>query len=162
MVAEARGRPSRTRSPRRRRELGFGGLGLLDRDHPLVADLFVASPMILPIAFAVGRDRADLGDLVGGLHLAGAPTGGLRSRRLSGALGAVGSWISCAAWRSNSERREGLQSTDRAERRSEWGGGKLKWLSRKRTLGPGPEPFLSISPNELPAAPFAAPFRATV
>ena len=54
------------------------------------------------------------------------------------------------------------QQTDRAKRRSEWGGGKLKWLSRKRTLGPGPEPLLFISPNELPDAPFAAPFRATV
>src|SRR5271157_2934513 len=92
MVAEARGRPSRTRSPRRRRELGFGCLGLLDRDHPLVADLFrrVADDLANRLV-AVGRDRADLGDLVGGLDLAGAPTGGLRSRRLSGALGAVGS-----------------------------------------------------------------------
>ena len=43
------------------------------------------------------RDRSDLGDLVGGLHLAGVPTGGLRSRRLSGALGAVARRISCAA-----------------------------------------------------------------
>src|ERR1700722_11392784 len=61
MGAEARGRPSRTRSPRRRRELGFGGLGLLDRDHPLVADLLrrdLADRLV-----AVGRDRADLGDL---------------------------------------------------------------------------------------------------
>ena len=30
----------------------------------------------------------------------------------------------------------GLQSTDRAKRRSEWRGGKLKRLSRKGTLGP--------------------------
>jgi hypothetical protein len=60
MVAEARGRPSRTRSPRRRRELGFGGLGLLDRDHPLVADLFrrVADQLANRLV-AVGRDRAE-------------------------------------------------------------------------------------------------------
>jgi len=103
---EARGRPSRTRSPRRRRELGFGGLGLLDRDHPLVADLFrrVADDLANRLV-AVGRDRADLGDLVGGLHLAGAPTGGLRSRRLSGEPWARSARrISCAAWRSNSEK----------------------------------------------------------
>jgi hypothetical protein len=46
-------------------EFGFGGLGLLDRDHRLsdhLADRLVA----------IGRDRADLGDLVGGVHLLGA------------------------------------------------------------------------------------------
>jgi hypothetical protein len=64
MVAEARGCPSRTRSPRRRRELGFGGLGLLDRDHPLVADLLRrVGDQLADRLVAVGRDRADLGDL---------------------------------------------------------------------------------------------------
>ena len=51
-------------SPRRRRELGLGGLGLLDRDHPLVADLLRrVGDDLADRLVAVGRDRADLGDL---------------------------------------------------------------------------------------------------
>ena len=103
---------------------------------PSLPTFFVASPMILPIALS------PLVEIV--------PTWAISSEdwtllaRQQAAFGAGASrepWarsarrISCAAWRSNSERREGLQSTDRAERRSEWGGGKLKWLSRKRPLG---------------------------
>ena len=54
-------------------ELGLGGLGLLDRDHALVADLLHGvGDHLADRLVAVGRDRADLGDLVGGLHLLGA------------------------------------------------------------------------------------------
>ena len=54
-------------------EFGFGGLGLLDRDHPLVADLFHRlGDHLADRLVAIGRDRADLGDLVGGVHLLGA------------------------------------------------------------------------------------------
>ena len=54
-------------------ELGLGGLGLFDRDDALVADLLhrmrdhLADRLV-----AVRRDRADLRDLLGGLHLLGA------------------------------------------------------------------------------------------
>ena len=51
-------------------EFGFGGLRLLDRDHPLVADLLHrVGDHLADRLVAVGRDGADLGDLVGGLHL---------------------------------------------------------------------------------------------
>ncbi len=51
-------------------ELGLGGLGLLDRDHALVADLLhglrdhLANGLV-----TVRRDRADLGDFLGRLNL---------------------------------------------------------------------------------------------
>jgi hypothetical protein len=51
-------------------EFGLGGLGLLNRDDALVADLFhgvgyhLANRLV-----SVGRDRADLGDFFGGLDL---------------------------------------------------------------------------------------------
>ena len=51
----------------------IGGLGLLDRDHALVADLLHrVGDHLADRLVAVGRDRADLGDLFGGLHLLGA------------------------------------------------------------------------------------------
>ena len=51
-------------------EFGFGGLRLLDRDHPLVADLFHrVGDHLADRLVAVGRDRADLGDFFGGLDL---------------------------------------------------------------------------------------------
>ena len=51
-------------------ELGIGGLGLLDRDHALVADLLHrVGDHLADLLVAVGRDRGDLGDLFGGLHL---------------------------------------------------------------------------------------------
>src|SRR3712207_9556841 len=54
-------------------ELGLGGLGLLDGDHALVADLLHGmGDHLADVLVAIGRDRADLGDLVGGLHLLGA------------------------------------------------------------------------------------------
>jgi hypothetical protein len=50
----------------------LGGIGLLDRDHPLVADpLHCLGDHLANRPVAIGRDRADLGDLVGGLHLPG-------------------------------------------------------------------------------------------
>jgi hypothetical protein len=60
-------------------ELCFGGLGLLDRDDALIADLFLA----------VGGDRADLADLFGGLDLLGAARDVLddvRRRQIDAAL----------------------------------------------------------------------------
>ena len=54
-------------------EFGFGGLRLLDRDHALVADLFHrVGDHLADRLVAVGGDRADLGDLFGGLDLLGA------------------------------------------------------------------------------------------
>ena len=54
-------------------EFGFGGLRLLDRDYPLVADLFHrVGDHLADRLVAVGGDRADLGDLVRGLHFLGA------------------------------------------------------------------------------------------
>ena len=54
-------------------EFGLGGLGLLDRDHPFVAHLFHRlGDHLADRLVAIGRDRADLGDLVGGVHLLGA------------------------------------------------------------------------------------------
>ena len=50
-----------------------GGLGLLDRDHALVADLLHGlGQHLADLRIAVGRDRADLGDLVIGRDLLGA------------------------------------------------------------------------------------------
>ena len=54
-------------------ELGLRGLRLLDRDHALVADLLHrVGDHLADRLVAVGRDRADLGDLVGGLHFLSA------------------------------------------------------------------------------------------
>src|SRR5687768_8355330 len=54
-------------------ELGLEALGLLDRDHALVADLLHRlGDHVADVALAVGRDGADLGDLVRGRDLLGA------------------------------------------------------------------------------------------
>jgi hypothetical protein len=46
-------------------ELRFQGLGLLDRDHAFVADLLhCLGEHLADFAVAVGRDRADLRDLI--------------------------------------------------------------------------------------------------
>ena len=50
-----------------------GGLRLLDRDHALVADLLHRlGEHLADLGIAVGRDGADLGDLVVGRDLLGA------------------------------------------------------------------------------------------
>ena len=55
-------------------ELGLEALGLLDRDHALVADLLHRlGDHLADLALAVGRDRADLGDLLVGRDLLRAP-----------------------------------------------------------------------------------------
>ena len=54
-------------------EFGFGGLGFLDGDDALGADfLHRLGDHFADRLVAVGRDRADLGDLLRGLHLLGA------------------------------------------------------------------------------------------
>ena len=54
-------------------ELGLGALGLLDGDHALVADLLHRlGDHLADGGIAIGGDRPDLGDLLGGLHLLGA------------------------------------------------------------------------------------------
>ena len=54
-------------------EFGLGGLGLLDRDHALVADLLHrVGDHLADRLVAVRGDRADLRDLLRGLHLLGA------------------------------------------------------------------------------------------
>ena len=54
-------------------EFGLGGLGLLDRDHALVADLLHGlGDHVADRRVAVGRNGADLGDLVVGRDLLGA------------------------------------------------------------------------------------------
>ena len=51
-------------------ELGLEALGLLDRDHALVADLLHRlGQHLADLGVAVGRDRADLGDLLRGRDL---------------------------------------------------------------------------------------------
>jgi hypothetical protein len=51
-------------------ELGLERLGLLDRDDALIADLLHGvGDHVADLALAIGRDRADLGDLLGGLDL---------------------------------------------------------------------------------------------
>src|SRR4029077_17757049 len=51
-------------------ELGLEALGFLDRDDALVPDLLHSLGDHLPdIAFAIGRNRADLGDLLAGRNL---------------------------------------------------------------------------------------------
>ena len=51
-------------------ELGLEALGLLDRDHALVADLLHRlGDHLADLALAIGRDRADLGDLLVGRDL---------------------------------------------------------------------------------------------
>ena len=51
-------------------ELGLEALRLLDRDHALVADLLHRlGQHLADLGVAVGRDRADLGDLLRGGHL---------------------------------------------------------------------------------------------
>ena len=51
-------------------ELGLEALGLLDRDHALVADLLHRlGDHVADLALAIGGDGADLGDLVGGRDL---------------------------------------------------------------------------------------------
>ena len=54
-------------------ELGLGGLGLLDRDDALIADLLHGSgDHLADRGIAIGGNGADLGDLVGRFHLLGA------------------------------------------------------------------------------------------
>ena len=54
-------------------ELGVGGLGLLDRDDALVADLLHGvSDHLANGSVTIGRNRADLRNLFGRLHLLGA------------------------------------------------------------------------------------------
>ena len=54
-------------------ELGLSGLGFLDRDDALVADFFHrVGDHLADRLVAVRGDRADLRDLIGGLHLLGA------------------------------------------------------------------------------------------
>ncbi|GJE53498.1 hypothetical protein GOFOIKOB_6579 [Methylobacterium tardum] len=54
-------------------ELGLGRLGLLDRDDALVAHLLHGvGDHLADLLVAVGGDRADLGDLVGGRDLLGS------------------------------------------------------------------------------------------
>ena len=51
-------------------ELGLGGLGFLDRDHALIADLLHRlGDHLADRRVAIGGDGADLRDLLGRLHL---------------------------------------------------------------------------------------------
>ena len=66
-------------------ELGLGGLGLLDRDHALIADLLHGlGDHLADRRVAIRGDGADLRDLLGRLHLLGA-----RSMSLTTALTAM-------------------------------------------------------------------------
>ena len=71
-------------------EFGHSGLRLFDRDHALVADLFHrVGDHLADRLVAVRRDRADLGDLFGGLDLLGAALDVLddgRRRQIDAAL----------------------------------------------------------------------------
>ena len=63
-------------------ELGLQALGLLDRDDALVADLLHGlGDHAADLVVAVGRDGADLGDLVVGGDLLGLAPSGWRPRR---------------------------------------------------------------------------------